>query len=345
MRMQALATLRNARISTLRSDLNARSSKNPNWIRVGDIVPMLRRVLGLRYLTLDNFLPPVGDEADAARIRGLALRARGAGPAPFLIFGVMPRSGTNYVRDILAAHPDVWADPGRLYEFPLLHAARGAAAQMDELIAYFPPNAEVVGRYDGLAMLAGGWLRELQSEAGDRHILLKSPHVQNLTLAPLIFPGAKILLCMRDGRDVIDSTLRTFSRRTISRKTFSQLAWEWRHAAEAIQAFDKGGRFWTPDMLVVRYEDLVTDHGPTLDRMLDHLGLDPSGFDRRRSAELPVRGSSRSSLVDAARWQPQSRTDDFKPIGRWTSWSAGRKARFERIAGDVLERAGYARAG
>jgi protein-tyrosine sulfotransferase len=310
------------------------------WLRLSAIYPMARRMAGLRYLSEHDFLPAISEE-EAGRLRGLASRARGAGPAPIFVFGVMPRSGTNYLRDVIALHPDVCPEPGRLYEFPLLHTAGGASALLEEFLAYFPRNAEVLGKLDGLALLAGAWLRELQITAGERRVLLKSPHVQNLTLAPLIFPGAKALLCLRDGRDVVESTMRTFPRRSVARKTFSQLAWEWKLAAEAVLAFDEGGRNWTPDFQVVRFEDLVANPEHVVRRALDHLGLDAAVYPWGRLAHLPVRGSSRSHCEDDARWHAAERPPDFTPVGRWTAWSGRRKAQFERIAGAALEQAGY----
>lgn len=309
--------------------------------RLGDLPRQALRVLGLPYLARADFLAPL-DEGEAARLADLSRVARGSTPPPILVLGVMPRSGTNFLRDLIAEHPDVAADPGRLYEFPLLQVAGGAAALGDDFLARFPRNAEVMGRRDVLALLAGAWLGALQREAGGRRILLKSPHVQNLTLAPHVFAGAKIVLCLRDGRDVIDSSLNTFSRWSLSRKTFGQLAQEWRLGAEAILAFAEGGRLAHPDVSVVRYEDLVADPEPALRGVLARLGLPAADYDFGRVAAMPVRGSSRGAGAAEARWQPQARGADFQPLGRWAGWPAARKARFERIAGAVAREAGYA---
>ena len=308
--------------------------------RLPDIWPLMRRVAGLRYLKEHDFLPEVARET-AERLTTLATRARGDGPAPILILGVMPRSGTNYVRDLLALHPDVHADPGRVYEFPLLHAGRGAAAFMDEFLTYFPRNAEVMSRWDALALLAGAWLREFQAEAGDKRILLKCPHVQNLSLAPFIFPGAKVALCVRDGRDVVDSSLRTFGGRSLSRKTFTQLTWEWKHGTEAILSFAPGGENFHPDMHLIRYESLVDAAENEVNSLLTELDLDPATYDHQAATDLPVRGSSRSAQKSNDRWQGEEKSDSFKSVGRWEDWSDRRKAQFQRIAGDVLTRCGY----
>ncbi|NNK78437.1 MAG: sulfotransferase [Litoreibacter sp.] len=310
--------------------------------RLGDIPRLGRRVLGMRYLTENDFLPNVSNP-EQVRIAGLAERARGVGPAPILVLGVMPRSGTNFLRDLLAMHPDVHADPQGVHEFPLLHAARGAKALRDEYISYFPENAEITGSWDALAMLSGAWMREFQITAGDQHILLKCPHVQNLSLAPFVFPDARIILCLRDGRDVLDSTQKSFSRRSLTRKTFAQLAWEWRLATEAVLAFSPGGKLEHPNVMVMRYEDVVAEPEVNCRRLLDHAGLDPAHYDFDALAALPVRGSSRSTAPEGERWKPEQKSEDFQPVRRWESWSAQNKARFGRIAGDMLEAASYAR--
>lgn len=308
--------------------------------RLSDISRLTKRVLGMQYLSVDDFAPTI-DPLDIERLRGLARRARGDGPAPILVLGVMPRSGTNFIHDLIGLHPDVKADPGRIWEFPLLHAARGATAFMDDFISLFPRNADVTSRWDAMALLAGAWLREHQVEAGSKHIMHKSPHVQNLSIAPHIFPEVKIILCLRDGRDVVDSSLKTFSRWSLSRKTFSQLAKEWQLSAEAILAFDESGAAAHPDVLVVRYEEAVSDPKTLVKRILHHTGLKPENYDFSKIEALPVRGSSRSDTSDDQRWKPAEKTADFKPVNRWASWSARRKQRFSRIAGHTLESAGY----
>lgn len=310
--------------------------------RMGDLLRLARRVAGLQYLAPADFLPDIG-EAEAQRICELSARARGAGPAPILVLGVMPRSGTNFLRDLLALHPDVCADPGRVHEFPLLHAARGAAGFMDEYLSLFPANAEVSGRWDALALLSGAWLREFQHEAGARQILLKSPHVQNLSLAPHVFPGARIILCVRDGRDVIESTQKSFSRWALTRKTFAQLAREWGLATAAVMQFAPGAARARAEVMVVRYEDVVAAPGDMARRLLDHAGLDPAAYDFHKVDAMPVRGSSRSQKAEADRWLPERKQADFNPVRRWAAWSDAKKARFDRIAGDVLEAAGYER--
>lgn len=309
-------------------------------MRISEFNGTLRRVMGLQYLRPEDFLPDVPAEA-AARMAHLSRKVRGNAPSPILVLGVMPRSGTNFVRDLLAMHPGVHADPEQVYEFPLLHAGRGARAFMKEFFAYFPRNRDVLTEWDALALLAGAWLRHWQDEAGERRILLKCPHVQNLGLAPHVFPDARIVLCMRDGRDVIDSTMRTFARRSPTRKTFSQLAAEWRLGTDAICTFGEGGRNACENVLPIRYEDVYADPVSAMTSLLAHTGLDPDAYPMEKVENLPVRGSSRSRAADEERWQPEARTQDFNPVRRWADWPEAKKNRFDRLAGPTLRAAGY----
>lgn len=304
------------------------------------IIPMARRVLGLSYLTPDDFLPPI-TPSEAARLRNLATQAMGQGPTPIIVLGVMPRSGTNYVRDLLAKHPGVHPDPEQFYEFPLLHAAQDAAAFADRFTAMFPRNSDVMGRWDMLAMLAGAWLRRFQATAGDKRMLLKCPHVQNLSLVTSIFPGAKIVLCLRDGRDVTASSLKTFDRWSPARKTVSQLAQEWTLGTDAILSFAAGAPNAHPDVTIVQYEHMVADTSVQLAKLLDAVGLEQAQYPFDTLAAMPVRGSSQSEKSDDNRWQAEERKADFNPVGRWKGWKPSRIARFHRIAGPTLRAAGY----
>jgi hypothetical protein len=311
-------------------------------MRVNQMGLIARRLIGARFLTIDDFLPPVSPD-QGARMAALARSASGEINVPILVFGVMPRSGTNFVRDLAAMHRDVEADVGRLYEFPLLHAAEDAAAFGRDFLRYFPRNAEVLEEYDLLAMLAGAWFRTLQEQSPGKRILLKCPHVHNLTLAQYIFPDAKLILCLRDGRDVVDSTLNTFSRYSLTRKTFRQLADEWRLGTEAITTFAEGGENENDNTMVARYEDIVANPQHFVAEMLAHTELPPESYPWHQVDQMPVRGSSRSSAANEARWQPQAKPSDFNPVKRWAAWSDAQKTRFDKLAGRALELAGYER--
>lgn len=313
------------------------------YVRLRQLFRYGLRTLGLPTVGAADFLvrlPP----GEGERLAAIATAIRGADPPPAIfVHGVLPRSGTNFLADALALHPDVHAHPGRLWEFPLLYVAPGAEALQQEFLLMFKRNREVMGRYDLLTYLASGWLAALQQEAPDRRLLLKSPHVQNLNLFRHVFPHDILLLCLRDGRDVIQSSLRTFRRGRLHRKGFAELAREWRYGTEAILTFEPGGENAYANARVVRYEALVRDPQATVRALLEHARLDPETYDFDALARLPVRGSSSLQGDGDERWNPHVKPEGFQPIGRWhDAWSRRQKNRFQAIAGATAVRAGYA---
>jgi len=311
-------------------------------LRLGQFPRYARRLFGLPAARAEDFSVPLTDW-ERTRLEDIARAVRGpdAKPAIF-VHGVLPRSGTNFLSDALELHADLFAHPGRLWEFPLLYVAPGASALQREFVQMFKRNNEVLGRYDMLAYLASGWLAALQQEAGDRQILLKCPHVQYITLFRHIFPDDILLLCLRDGRDIVQSSKGTFRRGLIGRKVTSELMREWRYATEAILSFEPGGLNAYRHAKVVRYEELADAPEPVMGQVLSHAGLDPERYDFEALAKLPVRGSSALSTSDKDRWDQHEKPKDFKPVGRWSSWSPRQRRQFKSLAGAALIRAGYA---
>ena len=315
-----------------------------SYARLSQLYRYGRRAVGLPATRRSDFiveLPP----GEPARLHAIATAIRGPdAPPAIFVHGVLPRSGTNFLADALALHPHVHANPARLWEFPLLYVAPGAEALEREFLSMFPRNAEVMGRFDLLAYLASGWLAALQKEAGQRRPLLKSPHVQHLALFRHIFPSDILLLCLRDGRDVIQSSLQTFGRWHLRSKGFSELAREWRYATEAILSFEPGGEQAYANAKVVRYEALVEHTEAVVHDALRHARLDPAVYDFDALGRLPVRGSSSLASRGDQRWAPHDKPKDFQPVGRWrTIWSSRAKRRFKAIAGAMLIQAGYAK--
>jgi protein-tyrosine sulfotransferase len=313
-----------------------------SYARLAQLYRYGRRALRLPTARKSDFTMTLAP-GEPARLRAIATAVRGpAAPSAIFVHGVLPRSGTNFLVDALALHPHVRANPGRLWEFPLLYVAPGAEALQREFLSMFRRNAEVMGRFDLLAYLASGWLAALQKEAGQRRLLLKSPHAQNLALFRHIFPYDTLLLCLRDGRDVIQSSLKTFPPWHPRSKGFAEIAREWRYATEAILAFEPGGEDTYANAKVVRYEALVEDTEAVVHDTLLHARLDPEVFDFDALRRLPIRGSSSLGSVGDQRWEPHEKPKDFQPIGRWRgAWSSRQKRRFKAIAGTALISAGY----
>jgi hypothetical protein len=172
-------------------------------------------------------------------------------------------------------------------------------------------------------------------------MLFKFPYAHYVDLFRTIFPKDYLVLILRDGRDVVTSSLKTF-RKGILRRGFSDYCREWNYATRAILKYDAHGCAVHPRTVVVKYESLLQNPEERMREVLQKFGLSADRYDFKNLREMAVRGSS--DLVErggAAHWKPVKRTSTFNPVGRWKGWSEGQKRRFKAIAGETLIAAGY----
>lgn len=260
---------------------------------------------------------------------------------PIFILGIMPRSGTNYLWDLLRCHPDCAPARAPIREdFFLQHA--------DALVTY---AATVRRSWDpAWGVYADDVMKRLHESLGnalvdflwvdrERRLLTKSPSVANLELFFDFFPRARLLVLVRDGRSVVQSCMTTFG------WDFDLAARRWAEAAEAIHRFDRLHADSRLPYRVVRYEDLVDDLEGTMRKALEVVDLDVDAFDFPTAAALPVRGSSAFFGPErhSVHWEPVTKDPSFSPNQRWHGWDAALRERFDWIAGPQLEYFGYDR--
>jgi cytochrome c-type biogenesis protein CcmH/NrfG len=200
----------------------------------------------------------------------LMARRAGSGVAsdrPIFIVG-MPRSGTTLVEQILSAHPAV-------------HGA-GEIANLASLIervsgsdgSAYPLWAELLGASD-FGVLGEMYLDSLPpADAGEVRITDKRvANFEHLGLIHLCLPGARIIHCRRDPRDV---ALSCFASRFSDGQGFAddlvELGRYWR-------AYDRLMAHWRRVLppgriLEVDYEAVVQDTQGWARRLVDHCGLD-----------------------------------------------------------------------
>ena len=78
-------------------------------------------------------------------------------------------------------------------------------------MARYRKIADNVTGIEMMSFLVSGWLRDLQTRIGnDRSALLKKPSVQHLDLFPALFLRNKLVVVIRDGRDIVQSTTDTW---------------------------------------------------------------------------------------------------------------------------------------
>lgn len=186
--------------------------------------------------------------------------------ASHLMMVGFPRSGTTLLENALAAHPKIET----FEETP-------AQSRMSRWLERFTPNARVVSS-------------DLASEARDQYFdelarqSKKSADVIKIDKMPLasgdagylrkILPSMKYIFSIRHPNDVVLSCFRQNFVHNPAMENF-------RTIADAVALYDRTMAEWfsvhslndDPSVCYVRYEDLVQDFRPTLERVLDFIGV------------------------------------------------------------------------
>lgn len=271
---------------------------------------------------------------------------------PIFILGIMHRSGTNLLQDLLCLHPD--CEPGGIiWEDGLIARAGPLIEYVNYLYKFWDSHwhiQEILGPSDLLYNCLGDGLlaflhmqfavrkndKDLSSTSSSRRLVTKTPSVKNLQYFFKIFPKAHLLIIVRDGRAVVESGVKSFD------WTYEQAMHKWAGAAETILNFTKDCQ--DQKYIIVRFEDLVGNQQKELNKIFSFLGLDPEKYDFQDALNLPVKGSSELRTKEGEEkihWTPVAKTKDFNPLDRYKHWGRTRYERFNWIAGEFLERFGY----
>jgi hypothetical protein len=263
----------------------------------------------------------------AAEIRGIDR------PPAIVVHGIMKRSGTVYSSELLGLHRDLFSHPNKIWEVPFLAQTGTVNKLQEDFIFDYRENTTRLGKSDFLPIMGSAMIAYLYGFVPDgKRLLFKVPGVEHLDAFYDVFPGENLMLIIRDGRDLVSSTIKTWPQ-----LRFSDVCKRWARSARMIRRFDKehAGR---PGYLLVRFEDAVREPDRFVEEALAAFNLDPAGYPAEKIDRLPVIGSS-TTRKEGKTWMKNK--TGFNPIGRWLTWSPLRKAIFKRIAGQELIDFGY----
>jgi len=271
--------------------------------------------------------------------------------APFFIVGC-PRSGTTLLQVLLDSHPDITIPPeSHIFErFSQFFSDYGDLDQHSNLqrfvrdilhdvaikdwnlgisVFQFCEQIERCTVRDVIGLLFKLYAKnEGKSRWGD-----KTPqHALFLREIKEVFPEAKIIHLIRDGRDVAESLQRVY----IGPKSAYRIAHRWR---KYILAFEKFKKEFSPDeFMEVRYEDLVRTPMDTLRKIQEFLSLDRFFA----NPQLPSTERKKYYIKQSALHTSLKNSISANKIGIFKRKLSNREVEiFESIAGDLLELAGY----
>jgi hypothetical protein len=244
-------------------------------------------------------------------------------PEPVFVLGA-PRSGTSMMAHALGQHPDLWTGEESDFLAPLLRQAEQAWQHGRTRGDLHWLAAGGVSWEEFAAWLGVGMNAMYTSRSDGRRWVEQTP--QYTFILPLladVFPGARFVYMLRDGRSVVHS-LRHFVRPVEHEKAARLWA---RHARAGLDFLDSPH---ADRLHVARYSTVVTDTGAELARILDFLDLE---HDPACAAFITEGGPINSSF------EGESSTD--KAQARWGGWTTDERATFHAAAGDLLVRLGF----
>jgi protein-tyrosine sulfotransferase len=264
---------------------------------------------------------------------------RGDRKPAIIIHGVMPRSGTVYTGELLRLHPDIHAYPNDLWEIPFLELTGDNLKTQEHFFRAFKQNLGKIGRQDFLPLFGASLIAYLYSFVPQgKRMLIKIPDVQYLTYFFTVFPYETPLLLMRDGRDLVASTIQSWPG-----KKFSDVCKLWANSVEMVKQF----RIRYPEekygYCAVKYEDVIAKPEEFIKTICNKYGLAGDSFPYGRIKDLPVRGSSTVKNTENPTWDPMEKPINFSSLGHWKDWDHRKRTIFKKIAGKALIDSGYSR--
>jgi hypothetical protein len=264
---------------------------------------------------------------------------------PFFIVG-SARSGTTLLRMLFNAHPDIAVppesrfivelrpdhDPVEVESFLAGLTGHGRFAyweiSTDQIRKEIGDRSSVSYREAIEAVYRAYARAQGKSRWGD-----KTPrYVEHVEFLASLWPGARFVHVVRDGRDVALS----YGDLPFGPKTVAKAAQLW---AARVSAGRRNGRALGDRYLEIRYEDLVNDLETTTRTLCDFVEVefDPAMLDYPERAQSAV-------LARAERYNPRVME---KPVRKARSWPdqmpTFQVEVFEAVVGDVLSELGYPR--
>ena len=308
----------------------------------------------------------------------------------FFVAGEM-RSGTSWLRRTLSAHPEVACGQegsffGRgydregipVYTDPVSSLTRALAVSRELKVWHeLPWNLWSEGYEEDLRALGrlsvDYFLSKEVARTGKRIVGDKSPqHTENLDEIHEIYPDARIIHIVRDGRDVavsamhhwwrlardrpdgvFDLTLEELEKRDayledregflaagrsiFTEERLAQLASRWSHRVG--KGHRDGTGLYGKQYMEIRYEDLLGDTPAVLGRILGFLGARTDG----REVEYCLRASSFERASNRAQGEEDANSFFRKGVaGDWRDVFTRRDREiYEELAGGRLAEMGY----
>lgn len=260
-------------------------------------------------------------------------------PIPIFIVG-SPRSGTTFLRDLLNSHPHL-AIPNETHFIPKLYLAYGEPQSLTEVKKIFQwiEKTSYFRRFQ--IELKSDDLNNCQTfsdiiylifnayaqKQGKKRWADKTPtYLNHMQLLLKIFPNAKFIHLIRDGRDVALSMIPL----VFSHNNIYTAAWGWKNTVN--KGIKQSRSIPQGQYLEIRFEDLILETEKTMKNLCQFID-EPYTSDILKATRSGDYQHMSGTILPVA---------DLSKINQWENkMSIKDQMIFESVAGDLLAQLGY----
>jgi hypothetical protein len=231
--------------------------------------------------------------------------------------GGHPRSGTTLMEQILGGHPDALAfDEPPAFQQEII--AR-SPADPDKLTA--SARDEMRGRY------VKSLLREVSGTTDAKVLLDKNPSpTMSLNVWLRVFPELKVIIALRDPRDVVISCFFQNIMLNATNVNFLSLERTVKHYTDLMDVWLRMRELGGFDWIETRYEDVVADLENEGRKVTEFLGLS------WHSDQVAFHENARKKFLYAPTYHDVTRPVYQGAVGRWQRYAAALEPYREKLA-------------
>lgn len=231
------------------------------------------------------------------------------------IHGILRRSGTNYLNQLLLLYPDIIQPNKKIRENWFLSYIDHINSFCMKLDIHWSNTKWKGAPYslDDLKLQIGdSLLRYLKNEEdfSNKILITKTPSFQNIHLLSTYFPNSKQILIVRNPFDISASAFKTWN--VPIKKSLN----DWYLSCEKAYKLEQ-----LEEVLVIRYEDLYLNTKKIIVDCLNYLELEIDSYNWNEFETIPIIGSS----DERGMWKITNKKDNFKGISKWEELSESLK--------------------
>lgn len=266
------------------------------------------------------------------------------------LLGIMPRSGTNYLENIITLHTEC-KSCAPIYEDFLVSQSELLIKFSKNVNRYWNPNWDTSKKYLSEKKLLESIGRGLQKflsssyyghedredkENQNKIHVTKTPSIKGIENFFQLFPDAKLIILVRDGRAVVESGCKSFE------WDFEKACFDWNRLVKRINDFVSENADCKEQIKLVKYEDLIKNPKEEASLIFKFLQVDENEVLIQDIRNIHISGSSETKRSSKhVTWKPVEMNEDFKPLERFSHWNTFKRRRFEWISGSSLNSMGY----